>query len=1345
MKTPWLRFIILTICLCFSCYTVRAIDLNFKYYMVEDGLSSNTVFAIMQDSRGFVWIGTEDGLNRFDGYDFHSYRNVPRDSTSLINNYIYSLYEDSRQKLWIGTEIGICIYNYQTNNFCPFNKKTKNNIQITDKIHNIIPDEQENIWICSARQGIFLYNKKQDSLKLYSFDKYITDRQDPIYATCIYKDKTNTIWAMVNNTKYQLYKFDTFKDEFIPAFPDTDPKILEKLRSYSMLEDTFGSIWIGTWTNGLFEIDKKNGVKGNYLNTDNGDKILHIHSMMEYEPGKILIGSNDGLTSFNVSPIIGNRKESHIKEPIISNRFVYPIYKDKEGGLWIGTYYGGINYASSNRNYFTSYSHDKYENSVNGNVVSVFCEDSSGNLWIGTDDGGLNFFNSKTEHFTVYKPEKNKNSLSYHNIHALCMDNDELWIGTYSGGLNVLNLTTQKFRYYYSIPSDPSSLDANNIYSLYKDSRNNIWIGTTTGINLYDRKTDNFHRLKKLNTLVVDILQVGNSIWFATIGDGIHVYNLDTKQWEAYKFNPNNSLSLISDDVICLCLDEDNQVWVGTNSSLCRFEKDTRSFIQARVNFKSNSICSIFSDNGSLWIATTRGLVSFEPKTNQFRTFTKSDGLLSDQFTGKSGIKTSSGRIYIGTANGFNAFYPKQIVINRHVPQIEITEFYLFNKSVNIYDYISYNEDSTPLITLPHNKNGFSFEYTALSFFAPEKNEYAYMLEGFEKQWNYVGKERKAAYTNIPPGEYYFKVKASNNDGIWNDTGLKIKLVITPPFWWNKWSISLYILLIAAVLVALLTYMRKRDERRNKERIEKIKNEQEKEAYNSKINFFTSIAHEIRTPVSLIIGPLEQIIETSGTLPDDIKGDLNIIDRNSQRLLNLVNQLLDFRKIEKEAIQITLSDQNVYEFLLNIYDRFKSYVEHKHIKFIFTYDNKDFHTGIDVENLTKVVSNLLNNASKYTKDSIELILRTNTQKNRYEICVKDNGNGITENEQKNIFKPFYQVSGEHKSGTGLGLYLVKSIVDACNGEIKIDSKSGNGLAFSVFLPINKAERAENNGDKSISITFDNTEQNTADTTIEEQNGTIYDKNRAVILIVEDNPDMQGFIKKSLSPFYDILLANDGVNGIRLLEKEEVDLIISDIMMPNMDGIEFCNKVKNSFLWNHIPLIMLTAKTNIASKIEALETGADAYIEKPFSIAFLSAQIKNLLESRKSLMKKFAETPFTSLKSIAGNSTDEEFLSKVNDIIEKHIANVDFTMEQLAEELHISNSGLFAKIKNLSGITPNKLLLMVRLKRATELLSENKYRVNEVCYMVGFNNPSYFAKCFQKQYNVLPKDFKDNKF
>ena len=1342
MKAHLLRIQILIFFLVVSISHLFSLDLNFKYYMVENGLSSNTVYTIIQDSKGFIWIGTEDGLNRFDGYTFHSYRNIPRDETSIVNNYVYALYEDVDNRLWVGTETGISIYDRKSNSFHFFDKKTKENITLSDKIQNIVSDEDENLWISSFRQGVFFYDRTRDILKIYSFDKFIQNKQEPIYITCIYRDRDGTLWALANNTKYQMYKYDSNKDEFVPAFPKASAEMLGKLGGYSLLEDTFGTLWLGTWTNGLLEINKKEGVKQAYLNTENGDKILHIHSIMEYEPGKLLIGSNDGLTSFNVSSVIGNRKDSHIKEPVLSNRFVYPIFKDREGGLWIGTYYGGINYASPNRNYFTSYTHDRYENSLSGSVVSTFCEDNSGNLWIGTDDGGLNYFNSKTEQFTVYKPDKSKNSLSYHNVHALCLDGNDLWIGTYTGGLNVMNLTTKRFRYYYNNPSDDKSLDANNIYALYKDSYSNIWIGTTTGINLYDRKTDSFHRLKKLNTLIIDILQVGNTIWFATIGDGLHTYNLETKQWNTYKFDPNNRSSLISNDVICLCADETNQLWIGTNSGLCCFDPISQTFIQNAVDFKSNAISSIFSDNGTLWIATTRGLVSFSPKTNQYRTFTKDDGLLSDQFTGKSGLKTSSGRIYLGTANGFNAFYPKQIIINRHIPQIEITDFQLFNKSVNIYDYASHESSNILHLTLPYNKNGFSFEYTALSYFAPEKNEYAFILEGFDKYWNYVGKERKAAYTNIPPGEYYFKVKASNNDGIWNDTGLTVKLVITPPFWWNSWSIILYASFIVAALIALLNYMRSRDEKRNRERIDKMKNEQEKEAYNSKLNFFTSIAHEIRTPVSLIIGPLEQIINTSQSLPQDIRGDLNIIDRNSQRLLNLVNQLLDFRKIEKEAIQITLSNQNVYEFLQNMYDRFKPFIEHKNIKFTYTYDTQDFCTGIDEENLTKVVSNLLNNASKYTNDSIELIFRTQLDNGIYEICVKDNGPGISKNEQELIFKPFYQISEGHKSGTGLGLYLVKSIIDACEGEIRIDSDLGKGLSFSVLLPVNR-QCTLNDEQKSI-MNIEEDHQDLSFTADEDRESPFCNDDKPVVLIVEDNADMREFIAKNLKLSYIILLAKDGTEGIEQMEKEEIDLIISDIMMPNMDGIEFCNKVKNNILWNHIPIIMLTAKTNIMSKIEALEIGADAYIEKPFSISFLLAQIKNLLRSRESLMRKFTETPFSSLKSIAGNSADEEFLAKVNDLIEKNISNVDFTIEQLADELHISSSGLFAKIKNVSAVTPNKLLLLMRLKKATELLSENRYRVNEVCYMVGFNNPSYFAKCFQKQYGVLPSDFIDKK-
>lgn len=1342
MKTQLQKSLLVYLGLLLFANKLCGIELNFKFYSVENGLSSNTVYAIVQDSKGFVWIGTEDGLNRFDGYEFKIYKNDPKNTSSIRSNYVYCLYQDTDEVLWVGTEKGISTYNPHIDAFIPFDLKANNGISIAGRVENIIPDEKGNIWISVYMQGVFMYDKHKKVLKHYSFNSFVNSGCEPDMVTCIYEDKEKDIWVSVNNTMYQIYKLDKTKDRFVPAFPHLDTQTLLRLSAYSILEDTFGTLWFGTWSNGLYSVDKKNGISGNYLNTENLDKVLHIHSITEYEPGKLLIGSNDGLTAFSVSPTMGNRKEVHLIEPSLSSRFVYPIYKDREGGLWVGTYYGGINYASPNRNYFTSYRHDKYENSVSGNVISSFCEDNYGNLWIGTDDGGLNYFDTKTERFTVYKPDKSRNSISFHNIHGLCADGDKLWIGTYSRGLNVMDVKTKRFETYRSVPLDSTSLDANSIYSVYKDSFGTIWIGTTSGINVYNREKNNFSRLKKINQTTIDILQAGNLIYFATLGKGLFIYDLKTKKWESYSFIPNSDKSLISNDITCLYSDDDGQLWIGTNTGLCLFDYRTKTFKRIPVDFQSNSICNIFGEDGYLWITTTKGLVRFNSKNNQYGLFTQADGLLSDQFTLKSGIKTTNGRIYIGTAYGFNAFYPKQIVTNRYIPPIEVTDFQLFNKSVDLNKYMEIKSDGQRRIVLSHNQNAFSIQYTALSYFASEKNEYAFILEGFDRNWNYVGKQRKATYTNIPHGEYYFKVKASNNDGIWNDTGLVIKIVVEPPFWLTNWALVMYTLVAILLLVLISNYLKKKREKQNNKRIEEIRNEQEKEAYNSKINFFTAIAHEIRTPLSLIIAPLEKIIEKSDKLPDKVVGDLNIIDRNSQRLLFLVNQLLDFRKVEREQIQVSYSVCDVNELLQNICDRFKPFIENKHISFNYWPTDKPFTASIDAENVTKVVSNLLNNASKYTKNYINLILRTDAPNNLFEICVEDNGCGISEDEQENIFKPFYQIIGDNRPGTGLGLYLVKSIVTACCGKISIKSIVGHGTAFSVFFPIIQSESlftansiVVNNSGKEIEHQRIDVSEHSANASNDKP---FLDIQKPVLLIVEDNNELRLFLFEKLSDRYIILLASGGNEGIDLLEKNEVDIIVSDIMMPDMDGISFCNRVRNNFLWSHIPFILLTAKTNMSSKIEALEIGADAYIEKPFSLSYLSAQIENLLDSRRRLMHKFTETPFVSLKSIAGNKADEEFLSKVNEIIEKNIANVDFTVEQLAEELCISSSGLFAKIRNLSDLTPNKLLLLVRLKRAAELLNANTYRVNEVCYMVGFNSPSYFAKCFYKQFGILPK-------
>jgi len=1339
MKHVFKRSLILCLLVFVSMTDSRAVDLTFRQYQVENGLSSNTVYTLIQDSKGFIWMGTEDGLNRFDGYEFRIFRNNSREPASIISNHIYKLFEDAEGLLWIGTEKGVCTYDTRTEKISQMHQTTKNGETINGRVQSILEDKTGRIWFSTYEQGVFRLNKKTGSLRHYSFDNFRHSISRNTFVTCLYMDKDGDCWVSANNTKHHLYKLDKKTGRFVPAFPHADPDVLAKLDCYSITEDSFGNLWVGTWENGLFAINKKDGTLIPFLQEYAKKELLHIHTVMEYEPGKLMIGADGGLRYYSIVQAADGRQQLlRIEKGSLSSNFVYTICRDREGGLWIGTYYGGVYYSSPNQHSFKQYVHRPAANSISGNVISTMCEDASGNLWIGTDDAGLNYFNTKTQRFTNIQTGPNR--LSFHNIHGLCLDGDDLWIGTYTGGLNVMNTRTGKMRYYVSSVSDKQTLDMNSIYAIFRDSRGTMWVGTMWGINRYNRSTDDFSRVIRTNAVVVDILQKGSLIYFATQGKGLYTFNQQTGVWKHYPFDVTNPSSILSDDVSCLCLDASGRLWVGTNSGICRYEEKTRRFIPVPVSFPSNNISYMTAVGGYLWITTTKGLIRFDPNTLHFRVFTKGDGLLSDQFTLMSGCLTRSGMIYAGTASGMNAFDPARIYNNPYVPQVAITDFQLFNQSVSLSDYLKIDRHGVRTITLPYNKNGFSLVFSALSYFAPEKNEYAYKLEGFDEGWNRVGNQRKVTYTNLSPGTYCFKVKASNNDGLWNDTGLSVNIVLTPPIWRSNLFLVLYVLLLILAVRQLFKVFRKRQEAKQNERIEKMKAEQEKAVYSAKINFFTSIAHEIRTPVSLIMGPIEQLTKPSGNLSESAREDLNIIERNAQRLLFLVNQLLDFRKIERESVQVSLMEANVTDLLRSISERFKPFFSQKNIRFDFVSDDELFHTKVDVENLTKVVSNLLNNASKYSKDLVELALYSQQVAGRFEVRVTDNGAGIPPQEQENIFKPFYQVPGGNKPGTGIGLYLVKTVVDALGGSVKVESIPGNGSVFSVFLPYEEPEAASDASQTAETLEQQPEKEPDTDMT-EEATKVVPDDEKPVLLIVEDNVDMQQFLWKNFTTLYTVLLAGDGVEGIKVLEKNEVNLIISDIMMPNMDGIEFCRQIKSSFLWNHLPVILLTAKTNLSTKIEAMETGADAYVEKPFSMTYLAAQVKNLLDSRKALQARFIEKPFVSLKSMAGNKADEEFLLKVTEVIEKNISNVDFSVEQLSEALCVSNSSLYAKIRTLSGITPNKLLLLVRLKKAAELLSSNDYRVNEVCYMVGFNNPSYFAKCFHKQFGVLPKDFR----
>lgn len=1300
-------------------------DFWFRHFSVENGLSSNSVRAIMQDKYGFMWLGTDDGLNRYDGTTIKVYKLNPQG----VNEYISSLY-DATDKIWVGTDDGIYTYDYETESLEWFDLVTDDSISIKTNVNHIVEDRDGNLWLSTVGQGIFKYNISKHYLEHYEFKN-----ANGLMASVLI-DSENQVWAVTNWGNPTVSKLNKAENKFEPFHVSYDAGRYDS-NSLVMLEDSEHALWLGTWECGLQKIDRYTGKATIYLHPTDGKGATHIHSLMEYAPHQLLIGSDDGLLLFNTLTCEHQLFTEDETNPFsLSNRFVYPIVKDREGGVWIGTFYGGVNYISPNTGQFECFAHSRFSNSVNGTVIGRFCEDVGGRIWIASDDGGLNCFSPKNKQFTYYLPDEHKNSLSYHNVHALCMDDDDLWIGTYTGGVNVLNTKTGVFKNYTTKSGDLTTLDGTSSYAIFRDREKRIWITSMAGVNLYNREEDNFIRVKNIESMTMDIDQdADGNIWFSTQGKGLFKHNPDKQTWTNYTHSDTVG-ALINDQVNCTLIDVNGNMWVGTMNGLCKYNAKEDSFETIPLDIPSRNICSIIEDQRVLWLTTTKGLVRYAPGES-CQVFTRSDGLQSEQFLANAALKASDGKIYVGSVNGFNAFYPYQIKTNKVLPPVVITGLEVFNKEIRIGDKLlpkALNQMTE--LELSYKDHVFSLLYASLSYCTPEKNQYAYMLDGFDKEWNYVGSQNKATYTNLPAGTYVFKVKATNNDGIWSNQEANLRIVIHPPFYWNTASRVLYFMLIGIALTFFIRFLLSRTEKKHSAEINQLNVNKEKEVHEAKIQFFTMIAHEIRTPVSLIIGPLEKIMRSSIPMPAVLRDDLNIIDRNSQRLLFLVNQLLDFRKVEQEGMTAKYTSQNIRQLLEAVCERFKPFITQHGAYLEVEYPDAGFTAMVDSEAVTKLISNLLTNASKYTKDKVILSCMVQPEQHTFTITVTDNGIGISEEDKKKIFKPFYQAI-DNKPGTGIGLSIVKSIVESHNGCIEVQSELNKGSSFRITLPIEQAESTVQQGEANV------LNPAVPEDILSESPSALPSKNKPFMLIVDDNVEMLNFLSGSFSNQYSILTAEDGMDALEKLKVNEVSLIVSDWMMPRMDGVEFCKALRADQSISHIPFILLTAKTDMNSKIEGMDCGADAYIEKPFSVQYLEACIKNLLDLRKLLRQKFSKMPMVPLNSIASNSMDNKFLTRINEIIEQNFSNPELSVDFLAEQLCISRSGLFAKIKTLANVTPNELIQIVRLKKAAALLLENKYRINEICYMAGFNNPSYFAKCFQKQFGIKPGEFVNN--
>ena len=1326
MKKTILISILLLFLLAFNLYSQRNSDLHFRKIQVDDGLSENSIYCILQDTKGFMWFGTKDGLNRYDGNNFRIFRYDSNDSFSLGNNFIRSMVDRKDGYFYIGSDAGLYIMDNARETFTLFDMKSDNGEIINSAVNSLLIDKKGNLWIGTMHKGIFMYDIKKNILHNIPIKQYDLGINATWY---IYEDMSGTIWA---GTRMGLLRFnpDIFKfeavDNLFAMVDNSDNEIL------SIYEDIKGNLWLGTWADGMRCYNKQSGSFTSYLNSfDKQFYITHIRSIFQYNESSLFIGSDDGLYLFDINDKTCRRLDITKLSSNLSDQNVYSIYRDRENGIWVGTYFGGINYLNTSLSATEFYYPYGMEYSLLGKAVSQFCEDDKGNFWIATEDGGVNYFDTKTKTFT--QPIKT----SYHNTHALLLDGDDLWIGTFSRGIDVYNTKTKEIINYQKNVADTTTLNDDCIFMLYKTKNGDIYAGTPIGLNIYNRKTKRFKHIKETQGFIYDMKEdeYGN-LWIADYGNGVTKYDFDKDKWIKYDTIFSDNDPIVRSKLTSVYIDDQRRLWFSSEGNgifLYDYKTDSFTNISESDGLPNNVVYGILDDRyGNLWISCNRGIVCFNPSNlSEYDLFGKEDGMQSNQFNYKSSYKASDGKFYFGGINGFNCFYSNELgaIKNHNIPFVEITELRLLNNASKENEQIIREAINTgTAIILPYNKASFTIDYVSTSYVSQAKNQYAYKLANVDTDWNYVGNNRSVTYINLAPGKYVFHVKASNNDNLWNEKGTAITIEILPPIWLSQGAKILYIILILGLIFFVIRYYVTQSRKRQNNQLQSFKAEQENLAFKSKIDFFTRIAHEIRTPLSLIKAPLEEIVN-SEMKPDETKDNLYIIEKNCDRLSDLVNQILDFRKLDSAAYVLNPQKIDIKEHITELYQRFQKTAQSKNIDFELQFQDNISRQKImiDADALIKIVGNLLTNALKFTKDKIVMRLEENMD-NTFTISVQDNGKGIPDDLKNLIFDPFYQVhNGEENIGTGIGLSLVKHLTDILGGKILVNDNPTGGSIFSfTFSEIDKQESIVESSDIDME---------------KSENITISGNNKKqTLLFVDDNTDMIQFIQNSLQSQYEVETAVSAALAMKLVSQKFFDLIISDIMMPDIDGLEFVRMIRSDVNYSHIPIILLSAKTENSIKVEGLHSGANVFIEKPFSILYLRAQINSLLENRKAILETFNRSPLASYSLLATNKRDSEFLDRLNTEIENHLSDVDFSIESLTDILAISRSNLQRKIKSICDMTPVDYLRNYRLKKACKYLLETDMRINEVAYEVGFNSASYFTKCFIKQYGMLPKDF-----
>jgi ligand-binding sensor domain-containing protein/signal transduction histidine kinase/CheY-like chemotaxis protein/AraC-like DNA-binding protein len=1345
--------------------------LKFKRIGIEQGLSNSTIENISQDKRGFMWFGTRDGLNRFDGYQMTVYRYHPKDSTTISDNYIRYIHNDREGNLWAGTINGLNQFVPHKNNFIRYKHKPADNRSLSNNLVTCIyEDKAGNLWVSTFGGGLNLLNKKEKTFFHYRHNRLNSNSLSDDRVNCIYEDKRGNLWI---GTEKGLNLFDrktkTFSKQSLGnEAPGADYVIKE------IEEDQTGNLWIGTSDRGIYLFNPVTRAFKQFRHIEKDPNSLAsnlVRSLLFDKKGNLWVGSiNGGLDLYNPSANSFFHYQNEPNDPFsLSQRTSSALFEDNQGNLWVGTHRGGVNLYAPNTEKFRLYQQEQNLNSLSYNDVKAFCEDAQGNIWIGTDGGGLNLFDEKKNSFRHFKydPFNTRSIGSNEVLHVMEDSEGDIWAGTWGGGLNLLNRSTGSFTRYVNNPSDKNSISSNYVQKIYEDSKKNLWVATYYGgLNLFDKKTKKFIRvvadeeqrtsLFGNNIVSINEDQNGN-IWIGTDDSGLNCLNAATRSFFHY-FNNEDKLP----DLRIIFIDSKGRVWVG-QAGLYLFDaqKNTFNLYTDNAGLATEFIKGITEDaKGNFWIATSNGLTQFNPETYSYKKYNTADGLQGLEFEANAYLKTRSGQMFFGGINGFNSFYPDDIKTNSFIPPVYITDFQLFNKKIQAGEKdmpLKLDITLTKKINLSYKQSTFSFGFAALNYTASENNQYAYMLEDWDDDWIYAGSERKASYTNVRPGTYTFRVKASNNDGVWNENGPSIKLIISPPFWATWWFRTLLFVAFAAAVIGYFQFRRKLE-------LRKLEEQKREELHQVQLQFFTNISHEFRTPLSLILGPLERLQkENGGTAFDHY---YKVMYRNAKRLVNLINELMDFRKTESGALKLNVMPGNMQLFLNEIEEEFSELAVQKKIDFVVKVPEDSGEVWFDRQILEKIAVNLISNSFKYTENggSIkvevlnsmenfkpcfenELALKNNYPGKKYMyLCVSDNGIGISKESIPHLFERYYKISDAHL-GSGIGLAFVKSLAVLHKAHIYVYSQRHKGTQIIIGFPVSKEDygakerwmKDKEPGVRLESIGSHEYEHpiNTSERLPKEKT---HNGHAAHILIVDDNDELRRFLKESLSERYHISEAEDGPTGIIKVQEEFPDLIISDVMMPKMDGIEFCRYIKENSETSHIPFLMLTAKDGMESKIEGVASGADYYFAKPVSLQLLGMTIQNILTQKNKLKARYTNEQYSEVKELVHSAKAKEFIEQLIAIIESQLSNPDMNIDYICTQIGMSRTKLYQKVKSITGESIGDFIRTIRLNKAVEIMTKQDVPLTDVMYSVGIQTQSYFTKAFKKKFGKTPSQF-----